>query len=115
MKFISPIQSFSDIITNSSSEVFLMDKEDADYFDSMNNGCIDVIPINNSMDVMRYFYYSGLFCDYFGKNWDEIINDESSLEKLKGLYIVDIEDHFANCEEVYDEARDRSIASYYSH
>ena len=112
MKFITPIQSFSDIITNSSSEVFLMNKENADYFDSMNNGCISILLISSLDDIKFYWYYSDLLCNYLGVTWDKLIEDKSNWEKLIGLYIVNIEDHFENCDEVYGEARSSCFASH---
>lgn len=43
MKLLTKIQSISDIITNSSSETFLMHQEDAEYYDSIpSNGCISI-------------------------------------------------------------------------
>ena len=43
---ILKILSISDVITNSSSEVFIMNKEDADYYRKFDNGCISIEPIN---------------------------------------------------------------------
>ena len=40
------ILSISDVITNSSSEVFIMNKDDVDYYRSFDNGCISIEPIS---------------------------------------------------------------------
>lgn len=55
MKLINGIQSISDVITNSSSEVFLMRKSDAEYYEGLENteGCVNIQEIT----------------------WDWIIND----------------------------------------
>lgn len=43
MKRITKIQSVSDIITNSSFEVFVMSAEDANYYDELDtNGCVSI-------------------------------------------------------------------------
>ena len=46
MKFITKIQSIADLITNSSSEAFVMREDDAKYFESLpTNGCVDIYAI----------------------------------------------------------------------
>ena len=44
---ITKIQSFTDVITNSSSTVFVMHEDDARYYERLENaeGCIDIQPI----------------------------------------------------------------------
>ena len=44
---ITKIQSFTDVITNSSSTVFVMNEINAEYYDKLpnTNGCIDIYPI----------------------------------------------------------------------
>ena len=61
MKFLTKIQSISDIITNSSSETFLMHKKDAKYYDGIPlNGCIRIDAIgegwirNNNWESKDY-------------------------------------------------------------
>lgn len=117
MRIITPIQSFSDIITNSSSEVFLMGKDNANYFSKLDaDGCISVSPINSLEDITRYYWcYEDLICDYLSESWDTIISDEKYYNQLIGLCIVDIEDHFQDCEYVYDKARNVCLSSLWNH
>lgn len=44
---ITKIQSFTDVITNSSSTVFVMDSHSASYYNQLENtyGCINIEPI----------------------------------------------------------------------
>lgn len=48
MKTVINILSISDVITNSSSEVFVMSERDAKYYDKLEDtcGCIDIYPID---------------------------------------------------------------------
>lgn len=51
MKFLTKIQSISDIITNSSFETFLMNERDANHYDSLDaDGCISVYMVTEEMD-----------------------------------------------------------------
>ena len=47
-KFITKIQSFTDVITNSSSSVFIMREDDALRYDNLENtyDCISIVPID---------------------------------------------------------------------
>lgn len=51
------ILSISDVITNSSSEVFIMNKDDADYYRSFENGCISIEPISYSWILRNNYEY----------------------------------------------------------
>ena len=44
IKLITTIQSFTDVITNSSSSVFIMHEDDAHYYNRLDNtnGCITI-------------------------------------------------------------------------
>lgn len=120
MKFITSIQSFSDIITNSSSEVFLMHSSDVGYFkkEAENTDCIETWYIKDlnwikekgrSFDTLLTDYLN-ISYDYFKDNWNDIVDKYSEeFFKVIGLHIVEIEDHFENWEEVNDNARDRCI------
>lgn len=140
MKFITKIQSFSDIITNSSSEVFLMNKTNAKYYYNLENtnGCISIEEItwdwleNHSWEwemICEYLdidkniigeYHESQIWKGYGywsgpeeENWLTFLNiyKDKIEEKIIGLYFVDIEDHFENAYEVTEEARDDSYWS----
>lgn len=144
MKFITEIQSVSDVITNSSSEVFLMDKTSAEYYYHLEdtNGCVSIQEITWDWLINDGLWEWEMVCEYLGidKNilgkyyesqtwkgsgyWDgpsegdwltflEIYGD--IVEKIIGLYFVDIEDHFENAYTVTDNARDDSYWSDYRH
>ena len=117
MKFISPIQSYSDIITNSSSEIFLMKESDAHYYDELvdTGDCISIELINDLDFIKSHWYCGELFCDYLGVSWEELISHKEYYDQLIGLYIVDIEDHFSGCQKVYEAAREDCLSSQYCH
>lgn len=129
------VQSISDIITNSSSEVFVMNENNAKYYDKLEdtNDCISISLIN--MDWVRYnydewemickvcnldinelsSYYRSLYTDQ--ETWDVFIDlhKKEIEEKLIGLYWVDIEDHFPDSYDVCDSARSDSLWTDYRH
>lgn len=136
---ITKIQSFTDVITNSSSTVFVMHESDAKYYERLENteGCIDIQLItmdwliNNPdefemvLDLLNIPYSEittyHKFNDYYGGYW-EYPNEsvwESFLESHKeqieeifqDLYWVDIEDHFEDAYEITEEAK--SDAKWY--
>jgi hypothetical protein len=138
---ITKIQSFTDVITNSSSTVFVMSEFYADYYDKLENteGCIDVEKID--MDWLKNNVYEfKMVCDLldidpsevtvWGKHkywqgwetpdqemWEtflELHRDQIE-EVFKDLYWVDIEDHFENAWDVTEEASDDAIWSDYRH
>ena len=143
MRFISEIQSFSDIITNSSSEVFLMRENDAEYYNSLSaDGCISIERINEEWLSQNLRYNWELIFEYLNfdkklvseyKQWckhsysgywdypDEGILDlfmeehKEEFGTLVGLYIVDIEDHFEDACDVLDNARGDALASENRH
>lgn len=116
MKFLTKIQSISDIITNSSSETFLMSKCDADYYDSLDaDGCISVYKVNEEW-IRNNYWEAVLICGYLDieesfdylnyEDWQAFIDLYilPRMDELEGLYVVDIEDHFSNCGDVLDDA-----------
>ena len=135
---ITKIQSFTDVITNSSSTVFVMHESDAKYYDRLENtyGCIHIQPItmewlqNNAdefemvLDLLN-IPYSEITTyhkhnDYYGwwkqpdqTTWESFLEShkERIEEVFKDLYWVDIEDHFEDAYEVTEEAR--SDAEWY--
>ena len=139
MKVITKIQSFSDVITNSSSEVFLMSKSNADYYKHLENtyGCIAIDEItwewieNNIQEWEMVCDYLGLDKElistyhefkYSSYGWWETpeqedwldflsLNREKIEKDLVGLYYVDIKDHFPDAYEVTDNARDDALWS----
>ena len=108
MKFISAIQSFSDLITNSSSEVFLMHPDYVDNYRNISDECIDICAIGDLDWIKSHSEYDELFCNYLSikynwrtDDWDEIVdNNSEEFNTLKGLYIVEREDPFPTGEEV---------------
>jgi hypothetical protein len=138
---ITKIQSFTDVITNSSSTVFVMSEFYADYYDKLENteGCIDVEKID--MDWLKNNVYEfEMVCDLldidpsevtvWGKHkywqgwetpdqemWETFLElHRNQIEEVfKDLYWVDIEDHFENAWDVTEEASDDAIWSDYRH
>lgn len=138
---ITKIQSFTDVITNSSSSVFIMDKynaEDYEYLENTND-CISIEPItidwliNNPFEVemvcdmlkidpSEVTVYTG---SKYGGWWETPDKDtwETFLElhkdeikkTFKDLYWVDIEDHFEDAWEVTEEAKYDAIWYDYRH
>lgn len=132
---ITKIQSFSDVITNSSSSVFVMNATDANYYGDLayTEGCIDVERI--TMDWLRdHSYEFEMVCDMLKVNpetittkvpkynfweepdpdaWDAFLEShkEQIEEVFKGLYWVEIEDHFEGAYEVTEDAYDDAIWS----
>jgi len=127
------IQSVSDIITNSSSEVFIMSVDDALHIEKTYgwSGCIDI-------DVLTwdYFMHNPYEWDTFAeildipqpdKRYYDIDEEEKEefFASIKDKFIkkfgegeyamVDIEDHFSGCEDAYDDARAVAIWSDWRH
>ena len=140
MKIIlGKIKSISDVITNSSSEVFVMCKSAAKYYYNLEdtNGCINIHEITwddlRENWCRRWCYELEMICDICDININDIINTATCdmteddwnaflelyhdviQDKLIGFYWVDIEDHFEDAIEVSDEARGDSIWSDYRH
>ena len=128
MKFITRIQSIADLITNSSSEAFVMREDDAKYFESLpTNGCVDIYAITEET-IHSEWYDGDLICNFLGiepfdswtssvEEWNEFVDVYIMpiIDKVEGFYVVDIEDHFADACEVTEEARSCSLASEYRH
>ncbi len=138
---ITKIQSFTDVITNSSSTVFVMHESNAKYYDQLEdtNGCISIEPI--TMDWLRSNSYEAeMVCDLLNKDISEItdwhdskygdwwntpdqetwetfleLNREEIETVFEDLYWVDIEDHFTDAYEVTEQARDDAEWSDYRH
>lgn len=130
-KFI--ISNISDVITNSSSEVYVMEESSLDLIrQELNNysgseGCISIHKID--WDLIKSYgrYELDLFCSALGVECfsfypsdDEMdafmIKHKKEIEdKLIGKYYVDIEDHFVDSEYLMDYARSISICSENNH
>lgn len=138
---ITKIQSFTDVITNSSSTVFVMHESNAKYYDNLEDtdGCISIERI--TMDWLRSNAYEAeMVCDLLNKDISEITDwhdskysgwwntpDQETWEAFlelhkeeietvfKNLYWVDIEDHFADAYEITEQARDDAEWSDYRH
>lgn len=132
---ITKIQSFSDVITNSSSSVFVMNETDANYYGNLahTEGCIDVERI--TMDWLRDRSYEfEMVCDMLKvnpetittkdpkyhcwddpdpKTWNAFLEsyEEQIKEVFRDLYWVEIEDHFEGAYEVTEDAYDDAIWS----
>lgn len=128
MKFLTKIQSVSDIITNSSSETFIMTKDDAEYYNNLDTGgCVSIYELTKE-NIENNFYDVELICDYLNLNLDgaDLWNSDDckaslelyvypNLDKLEGLYVVNIEDHFADAYDVLCDARSDALAQEYRH
>ena len=140
---VKGIKSFSDVITNSSNEVFVMDKCCADGYKGICDECIDIDEIDWDWVCSEKGHWEWeMVCDVCGidpavirgeahtdKYWGTYYDDPSMEdwevfceeykdvinEKLVGLYWVDIEDHFADACEVSEDARSDSKWSDYRH
>nr|DAN43794.1 MAG TPA: hypothetical protein [Caudoviricetes sp.] len=124
MKILTPIQSISDIITNSSSETFLMYESFAKEFDDLpnTNGCVDIYPVTEETLLSMYWDINlierhlgleetdpyAMDTDTYKEYVTEFILPRMS--ELEGLYVVDIEDHFSDACEVLEDARDCALA-----
>ena len=136
---ITKIQSFTDVITNSSSTVFVMHEDDARYYERLEgtDDCIYVCPI--TMDWLTHnadefemvlnllnipcseistyhkskYYYGGYWETPEQTTWESFLEShKEQIEKVfQDLYWVDIEDHFEDAYEVTEEAR--SDAKWY--
>ena len=126
---ITTIQSFTDVITNSSSTVFIMHQADAKYYKKEHPSDIEIEKItidwlrNNANEVEAIFKVleldpsmittreKGYFKDYWETPdqdaWESFLTmyEEKIKQAFSNLYWVDIEDHFENAYDVIDEAR----------
>lgn len=145
MKLITKLQSYTDVITNSSSTVFLMREADAKFYEKDTPGnCCTIEPIDEQW-VRNHYYEWQLIFDYLNVPYEDYAykvecrkywkgdpgyyweNDpelwdywvDNNLERLKkdlfGLYFVDIEDHFADAYEYIDSAGNDALITDYRH
>lgn len=140
---ITKIQSFTDVITNSSSTVFVMSEFYTDYYKNHEEAVpyIEVEPI--TMEWLRLHPDEvEMVCSLLHKNpeevttlhksdWGSYYNDpdpeaweaflNTHADKIKevfedgNLYWVDIEDHFCGAYDLIEEASDDAIWSDYRH
>ena len=131
---ITKIQSFTDVITNSSSTVFVMHESDAKYYDRLENtyGCIDIQPITMEwlqenrdefemvLDLLnipcseittyhKFKDWGGYWEDPDEAVWESFLelHKEQIEEVFQDLYWVDIEDHFEDaCDVTYGAISD---------
>lgn len=127
------IQSFTDVITNSSSSVFVMQSDIADRYRNIEEAddCIGITPITINW-LQRNLWEAEMVCDLLRidpktimnyKNgyydyptqevWDKFLKDNRKQikETFKDLYWVDIEDHFEGAYEVTEDAYGEAIWS----
>ena len=128
---ITKIQSFTDVITNSSSTVFVMHEDDANYYNRLENtyDCVYIEPITKDW-LINNPHEVEMVCDvlevdpkeittynegYYGWGYWETPNQDDWItfldiykdkisEAFKDLYWVDIEDHFEDAYEVTENA-----------
>lgn len=130
MKQCFIIKSISDVITNSSSEVFVLNKEDARYFairsfDEDTADCITLTKMNWEWIFEQGRFETEIFQTLLGIN-DELLTRDITLtekewnafcwkysneieEKVLNKYIIEIEDHYLNAIEEIDKARDKCL------
>jgi hypothetical protein len=133
---ITKIQSFIDVITNSSSSVFIMREDDALRYDNLENtdDGISIKPIDFNwvkewglseveavMAILEMSpevvttWVKGKYCSYWEdpdpEAWNTFVDMHEDLikERFKDLYWVDIEDHFVDAWDVTQEAIDDSL------
>lgn len=138
---ITKIQSFTDVITNSSSTVFVMHKDDANHYYNLENteGCIRIEPITMEW-LHNNVYEFQMVCDFLNIDPSEVttrfdhkwcrgwnipsqedwktfleLHKDKIEESLIGLYWVDIEDHFENAWEVTENASDDAVWADWRH
>ena len=129
------IRSVSDIITNSSSEVFVMKKEDAGevaLFDKDNEtyDCISMHKMDEDWVRTQGSWEAQMICDLIGianpfnedfypdeDDWSKFVDEhlDEMKEKVFGKYYIDIEDHFAEAEKILDFSRSHCEWKDYRH
>lgn len=123
MKLITKVQSVSDIITNSSSEVFVTTENLIGKFsdEGVDSGCICVTPIDAQWLLDNAVCEQELVCHVLGLRdctnyrwdaWDTYVQDniDELSKKLDGYYFTEIEDHYGW--DAFD--LDRNLARYNS-
>lgn len=121
MKLVTKLQSVSDIITNSSSEVFLVGRNPSKDLLGMDSGCIAIIAIDKEWLGYNWDGEKNLICSIPGlekyydlseEEWSELYDVllDKVIELANGYYYVEIEDHYsfdlfdADVEEMKEEA-----------
>lgn len=127
MKLIERIQSFSDIITNSSSEVFITHGIPDFTSEGKESGCITIDPIDSEWikrNLEDEWEDEAVIeaLNALGLNGEELVNNypdnKEIIEKaLDGYYFIDIEDHYSwdSYEEDRDSAACGCLYSDYRH
>ena len=128
---IAKILSISDVITNSSSEVFVMDKSNADYYESLSDSEYPGVEENIYVEPIDWSFIKNdfewdLIMDLMGisqeesdpiendSDWDDFCEKhKKELDDLidRDLYFVEIEDHFTDCRDVFENAHEDCIWS----
>lgn len=122
MKILTKIQSISDIITNSSSETFLMHQRDAERYNNLpSDGRISIDAVGEEW-IRNNYWERELICnflnieepddDYFSsEDWNEFVDSYimPRIDEFDDIYFVEIEDHFEDCCEVLEDAIDDAI------
>jgi hypothetical protein len=143
VKLITKLQSYTDVITNSSSTVFLMHKEDAEFYekDTPDDCCsieeinyqwllnnrwewelvFDFLDIDKSIISTKVkgdgFWSYSYWNDPDEDMWKLWIDNNLSLlqKKLFGLYYVSIEDHFEDAYNYIESAGDNALHTEWRH
>ena len=142
MKLITKLQSYTDVITNSSSTVIVMHKSDAEFYEKDTpEGCCRIEEIDHQWLLNNRWEWemildflnidkntiSNRICDrphcipYWNDpdedTWRLWIDDNLSLlqEKLFGLYYVSIEDHFEGAYDYIESAGDDALHTEWRH
>lgn len=139
MKLITKLQSYTDVITNSSSTVFIMHESDAKFYEKDTpEGCctieridkqwlydnkwewelvfdflnIDKNIISTHVKEKWYSYWR----DPSEKDWRAWLElNEDTIQPILGLYYVDIEDHFEDAYEYIESASDDALQTEWRH
>jgi hypothetical protein len=140
-KFIAKIQSFTDVITNSSSSVFVMQEFNAEYYNDLEKAsdCVSIEPIDilwikqhsyefemicavaalNKSEVSEYVEgrWGGYWEDPDPEAWDSFVelHKEHLCETFEGMYFVEIEDHFEDAWDVMQDASSDALWSENRH
>lgn len=126
---IVAIQSFTDVITNSSSTVFIMHQADAKYYKHEHPADVEIEKItmewlrDNPDEIEAIFkvlkldpsmittYHEGDYWSYWETPdqdaWESFLTmyEEKIRQAFSNLYWVDIEDHFEDAYDVIDGAK----------
>ena len=122
------IKNISDVITNSSSEVFVMNKEDASeiaLFDKDNEtyDCISIHKMDENWVRTQGSREAQMICDLLKidnpfnesfypdeDDWSKFVDEhlDDMKENVFGKYYIDIEDYFADAEEILEFSREHS-------